>query len=178
MVEGFESEYLNAKERAILTLGMSGQSRLPSNRKVRECIGRITQYQLGNEEVKRRIYEMRVIAERIMSLIDDCDPFLIGSTLSGEIRNGSDIDLHAYSDDFQILKERLHLFGIDDVEEEFVENMKGSFCHLKWNEQGYPVEITLYPWSWRELIPISSVTGKPMKRAELKSVRKLLRTPG
>lgn len=174
MVEGFESEYLHAKELAILKLGMSGQTRLPSNRKVRECIGRITQYQLGEDEVKRRIRAMRLIALRIMSIIEDYDPFLIGSTLSGEIRGGSDIDLHAYGDDFQILKEQLQLFGYEDVQEEFVENLKGSFCHLTWSEQGFPVEITLYPWSWREVIPISSVTGKPMKRADLHAVKKLV----
>ncbi len=174
MVEGVETEYLNAKDRAILTLGMSGQTRRPSNRIIRQCIGLITQYQLGEEEVQRRIREMRTIAERVMCAIEDSDPFLIGSTLSGEIRGGSDIDLHAYGDDFHILKDQLELFGFENVEEEFVENLKGSFCHLRWNEREYPVEITFYPWSWRDVVHISSVTGKPMKRADLKMVRRLL----
>jgi len=109
-----------------------------------------------------------------MNVIDDCDPFLIGSTLSGEIRVASDIDLHAYCDEFQMLKDRLIFWGYEEVEEEIVENSKGRFVHLKWYEREYPVEITVYQWSWRHIVPISSVTGKPMKRADSYAVAKLL----
>src|SRR5579885_2416394 len=86
MAEGTESEYLQAKERAMLMLGLSTQCRLPSNRKIKDCIARITRAELGPEEVSRRVNEMRKIAEEIMCILDDFDPFLIGSTLSGKIR--------------------------------------------------------------------------------------------
>jgi len=174
MVDGVENEYLHAKHRALGMLGLSDQTRLPSNRKIKECIGQITKDLLGEMEVKRRIFEMRTIAMEIMEHIEDYDPFLIGSTLSGKIRNTSDIDLHAYCDDFETLKEHLIHWGYEEVEEELIENSKGSFVHLKWHEQDYPIEITVYPWSWRDLIPYSSVTGKPMKRADLMSVRRLV----
>ena len=174
LVDGSECEYLQAKERAMMMLGLSSQSRLPSNRKVKDCIAHLTAAELGVDEVRRRVKEMRAIAEQIMSVIEDYDPFLIGSTLSGQVRNGSDIDLHAYSDDFTVLKVRLIEWGYEDVDEEVVENRKGKFVHLKWQEGGYPVEITVYPWSWRDIVMHSSVTGKPMRRADLHSVRNLL----
>lgn len=175
MVEGTETEYLQAKERALMMLGISDMSRLPSNRQVKDCIESLTRSQLGVDELKRRLREMREIAEQIMAVISDCDPFLIGSTLSGQIREASDIDIHAYSDDSAILAGQLSTVGYQNVEEEFVENRKGKFVHLRWQEKGYPVEITVYPWSWRHITPISSVTGKPMKRADLEAVRGLLK---
>jgi predicted nucleotidyltransferase len=175
LLDGSESEYLQAKERAQMMLGLSGQNRLPSNRKIKEWIAQLTVSELGVDEVKRRVREMRQIAEQIMVTIEEHDPFLIGSTLTGEVRESSDIDLHAYADDFTTLKEHMVIWGYEDVEAEVVENRKGKFVHLKWYERNYPVEVTVYPWSWRDIVMYSSVTGKPMKRADLKAVRHLLR---
>lgn len=175
MVEGSENEYLHAKERAMMMLGLSSQTRLPSNKKIKNWIGRITKEELGADEVNRRVKEMREIALAIMSIIEASDPFLIGSTLSGQIRHTSDIDLHAYSDDFEEVRNVLAEWGYKDIEEEIVHNMKGEFIHLKWLERDYPVEITIYPWSKRDDLPYSSITGKPMKRADIFAVRNLLR---
>jgi len=174
MVDGLESEYLAAKERAVQMLGLGSQTRLPSNRKIRECIALLTREQLGGTEVDRRLVEMRSIAGEIMIALADFDPFLIGSTLSGDIHATSDIDLHAYCDDSSQLQERLNEWDFENVEEEFVENRKGKFVHLRWVEKGYPVEVTVYPWSWRDLIPMSSVTGKPMRRVDAAQLRRLL----
>jgi hypothetical protein len=173
LADGSESEYLHAKERASMMLGVSG-TRWPSNRRIKDLIGQITEAEIGPDEVKRRVREMREIAAEIMEIIDHCDPFLIGSTLSGKVRSGSDIDLHAYSDDCNEIKDLLSEYGYDSVEEELIGNSKGEFVHLKWNERAYPVEITIYPWSERDVVPYSSVTNKPMKRAPLGQVRKLL----
>lgn len=179
MVDGVESEYLNAKERAMMMLGLSDQSRMPSNRQIKECIQSLTKEELGEDEVKRRLRQMREIAAALMATIEDFDPHLIGSTLTGEIRATSDIDLHAYCDDLEVLLNRLSDCGYEDIEVEQIENRKGNFVHFRWAEEGYPVEITIYPWSWRELVMYSSVTGKPMKRANLKMVNGLLKqAPG
>ncbi|MBZ0188679.1 MAG: hypothetical protein K8F91_20705 [Candidatus Obscuribacterales bacterium] len=175
MIDGIETEYLQAKERAVLMLGLSSQTRLPSNRKVRECIAQLTRLSLGADEVERRLNLMREIACRIMAVIDDYDPHLIGSTLSGDIRDNSDVDLHAYCDEHDLLVELLFDEGFESVETEVVENQKGSFTHLRWMEENIPVEITVYPWSWKEITLYSSVTNKPMKRASFGQVQALLK---
>lgn len=176
MVDGVESEYLHAKERAMMMLGLTNMDRMPSNREVRQWIGRLAKLEIGEEEVKRRVRAMREIAVAIMAELDDFDPFLIGSTLSGEIRENSDIDLHVYADNFETIKDVLESAGYEEIEEEHIENRKGHFVHLKWYEGAYPVEITIIPVSERAVIPMSSVTNKPMKRADLTAVQRLLVT--
>ena len=175
MVDGTETEYLYAKERAVLMLGLSSHARMPSNSTVKEYIERLAKLRLGEEEVHRRLCQMRQIAAQIMTLIEDYDPFLIGSTLSGAINEKSDIDLHAYSDEFEIVKSLLADAGYRDIEEELIENRKGSFIHLRFQQSRYTVEITIYPWSWRDKILNSSITGKAMKRASLAALKHLLR---
>lgn len=175
MVDGAENEYLHAKERAMLMLGLTSLNRMPSNREVREWIGRLSRMDIGEEAIKRRLREMRLIAAEIMAELDDFDPYLIGSTLAGNIRENSDVDLHAYCGHWEEIKDRLIAAGYEEAEEELVENRKGSFIHIKWLEGNYPVEISLHPWSDRDVIPISSVTGKPMKRVDLGGLQRLLR---
>lgn len=174
MVERIETEYLHAKERAILMLGLPYNTPYPTNRQIKECIAQLTRQQMGAEVMAARVRQMREIAEEIMTVLVDFDPYLIGSTLSGQIRDSSDIDLHVYCDHFAEVKERLASFEYEGVEEELVENQKGTFVHLRWLELGFPVEITVHTWSQRGEVMKSSITGKPMKRADLEHVRKLL----
>ncbi|MDZ4833226.1 MAG: hypothetical protein SGJ27_05430 [Candidatus Melainabacteria bacterium] len=175
MATGLDAEYLHAKERALLMLGVTNSQRMPSNRMIKEYIGRYTKAELGEEEHQRRLREMRQIAFGIMTALEPYDPFLIGSTRSGKIRLTSDVDIHAYCDDYEELKQALSDWGYEEAEEELVENAKGSFVHLKWFEKNYPVEITVYPWSWRDVLLYSSVTQRPMKRVDIRGVQALLR---
>ncbi len=176
MLDGAENEYLHAKERATLKLGISGHNLFPSNKKIKTMISLLAKVELGEQEVKNRVRRMREIALDLMLIIEENDPFLIGSTLSGKIRATSDIDLHAYADSPLEIQEKLEMCGYKDIELEEIENLKGYFMHLKWEEEGFPVEITVYPWRNRDVQPISSVTGKLMKRAHAVALKKILST--
>ena len=178
MVARIETEYLHAKERAILMLGLPYNTPFPTNKQIKEYIRKLTRQQMGAEAMAGQVAQMRAIAEEIMSVLEDFDPFLIGSTLSAQIRDSSDIDLHVYCDHFLEVKERLISFGYQGVEEEVVENLKGRFVHLRWLEEregrAYPVEITVHDWSQRGEVFYSSITKKPMKRADLAKLRRML----
>jgi len=177
MVERIETEYLHAKERAILMLGLPYNTPYPTNRQIKRCIARLTKNRMGPGPMAARVQQMRELAEEIMTVLVDFDPHLIGSTLSGQIRESSDIDLHVYCHHYTEVQMRLLSFGYEGVEEELVENQKGTFVHLRWLEQGIPMEITVHSWEQRGAVMFSSVTGKPMKRADLEAVRKLLSRP-
>ncbi len=134
MLDGAENEYLHAKERATLKLGISGHNRLPSNKKIKNMISLLACNELGEDKIKSRVRGMREIALALMLLIEEHDPFLIGSTLSGKIRATSDIDLHAYADEPLEIQDKLIQYGYEDVDMEEIENLKGYFVHLKWEE--------------------------------------------
>jgi hypothetical protein len=181
MVERIETEYLHAKERAILMLGLPYNTPYPTNRQIKDCIAKLTRNQLGPDVMAHRVRTMRLIAEELMTILVDFDPYLIGSTLSGQIRDSSDIDLHVYCNHYSEVETRLRQFQFNNVQPEYVENQKGTFVHLRWletrDDTAFPIEITIHHWSQRHEIPISSVTGKPMKRADLPALRRLLQSP-
>src|SRR4051812_27300567 len=129
MVNHIETEYLHAKERAILMLGLPYNTPYPTNKQIKEYIRQITRKQMGPAAMDARVRTMRELAEEIMSVLEDFDPHLIGSTLSGQIRDSSDIDLHVYCHHFSEVKARLVTFGYENVDEELVENQKGTFVH-------------------------------------------------
>lgn len=174
MVQRIETEYLHAKERAILMLGLPYNTPYPTNKQIKGYIARLTKSQMGPQVVATRLREMREIAEEIMTVLIDFDPYLIGSTLSGQIRSSSDIDLHVYCNHHDEVAGRLKSFGYEDVDAEHVDNLKGTFTHLRWLENSYPVEITVHKWSQLGEVFYSSITHKPMKRADILEVRALV----
>ena len=172
MIERSETEYLYAKERARLTLGLPDSYPLPSNRQIKKCIKLFTQNEMGKESFLNQLTEMRTLAEEIMTILEENDPHLIGSVAQGTIRKDSDIDIHAYGNPEEI-KQKLENFNYQNIEIETVENEKGEFSHIQLVEK-FRVEITVYSWEDRLEIPYSSVTGKPMLRFTLQQTRKLL----
>ncbi len=92
---GAEKEYKQAKERAAETLGTHF---LPSNLEVALELDRIAEENEGSQR-KERLIQMRKEALKIMKLLGAYQPVLIGSVWRGTIKQGSDIDIAAYTDE-------------------------------------------------------------------------------
>ena len=100
MYEREESEYFTAKRKAARRLGVEYRFRpkdLPSNREIRDQIQALANLYEGDKR-KDHLCEMRLAALRMMRLLCAFRPKLIGSTLTGHVRKGSDIDIHVFSD--------------------------------------------------------------------------------
>ena len=63
MVERVETEYLHAKERAILLLGLPYHTPYPTNRQIKHYIGLLTKKRMGAEAMAGRVRRMREVAE-------------------------------------------------------------------------------------------------------------------
>src|SRR5262245_35425870 len=134
MYQRQESEYYRAKLKAArrLARGWVKPEDLPSNREIRDEIQALARLYEGDRRTEN-LREMRVEALRLMRLLRSFRPRLIGSTLTGHVRRGSDIDLHVFADSVEAVAGALDLEGIVyEVERKRVRKHEGDqvFTHL------------------------------------------------
>src|SRR5215216_1703100 len=95
-----ESEYYTAKKKAAhqICKGWVKPADLPSNVEVRDQIQTLARLFEGESRTDN-LLAMRLAALAMMRRLAPFRPRLIGSVLTGHVRQGSDIDLHVFSDD-------------------------------------------------------------------------------
>src|SRR5437762_7593983 len=118
MDERVESEYFTAKRKAAKRLCRGGvkPSDLPSNAEIRDQIQLFARLHEGDQRTKH-LRAMRLAALRLMRLLRAFKPRLIGSVMTGHVRQGSDIDLHLFTDSVALVTQLLEGEGYQfDVE--------------------------------------------------------------
>jgi len=178
MYERRETEYYRAKMKAARRIcqGWVKPSHLPGNAEIRDEIQRMASLFEGDGRFDR-LKEMRVEALRIMRLLAHCRPKLIGSVLTGHIRQGSDIDIHVFASNVEAVTSSLDNEGMDyDVEHKRVRKFgeERVFTHIHIRDR-FPIELTLYPPDRSSYVFKSSITGKAMERATLPELEDFLR---
>lgn len=178
MYERQESEYFTAKRKAARTLGLEYRHHpgdLPSNRELRDQIQCLAQFYEGDARTQD-IRAMRLEALRMMRLLSAFRPKLIGSVLTGHVRQGSDIDLHVFSNHLSsvttVLEEQNLRF---DVQKKRVLklNEERIFTHIHIHDR-FSFELTLYAESQASYVFKSSITGGPIERASIAELEQLL----
>ncbi len=172
-----ESEYYRAKMKAARRIcrGWVKPADLPTNREIRDEILSMARLHEGNRR-KVGLREMRFEALRIMRLLRAFRPRLIGSTMTGHVRAGSDIDLHVFADNVEGITGALESEGLPcDVEHKRVRKQGENriFTHVQVQNQ-FPIEITVYPSDLAHYVFKSSITGKAIERASIAELEQLL----
>ncbi len=103
-----EKEYKQAKQRAAETLGAR---LLPSNRDIALELDKIADEMEGPERTEKLV-QMRKDALRIMVMLGDFHPRLVGSVWRGTAHKNSDIDIEAFCPDPTKVVERLRQNGL------------------------------------------------------------------
>ncbi len=177
MYERQETEYFQAKIKAAgrLTKQRLKPADLPSNAEIREEVQNLARMFEG-ESRAHHLQQMRVEAIRMMKLLAKYQPRLIGSVLTGHVRSGSDIDLHIFADQIESVTAELAYHGIS-CEVQYKRIQKNGerqlYKHIHVMDR-YPFELTVYP-SNRSSFPFrSSITGKPIEKANLSQLEILL----
>ncbi len=180
MYEEGVSEYRDAKRKAARQFGaekaLSLGSHLPSNAEIHRELQRLIG--LYEEELlPERLLHLRSIALRQMETLATFHPYLVGSALSGAVTERSDIDLHLFAESCEEVEEFLRGEGIPFEQEVVTIRHGGEFFeypHIYMEDEGVVVECTVYPLQDIHRIPKSSITGRPMERANVKRVRKII----
>lgn len=180
MYEEGVSEYRDAKRKAARQFGsekaLSLGSHLPSNSEIHGELQRLIG--LYEEQVlPERLMRLRLQALRQMEILASFRPYLVGSVLSGAVTERSDIDLHLFADSCETVEELLHREGIPFEQEVVTIRHGGEFFeypHIYLDDEGVVVECTVYPLEDIHRVPKSSITGRPMERANAKRLIKLI----
>src|SRR6266478_8946844 len=99
MYQRVESEYYTAKRKAAKRLCRHSlkPEDLPSNAEIRDQIQTFARLHEGDRRTAN-LRTMRLDALKLMRLLRQFKPRLIGSVMTGHVRKGSDIDVHLFSD--------------------------------------------------------------------------------
>lgn len=172
-----ESEYFRAKLKASKRFchGWVKPADLPSNAEIREEIQSFARLYEGDKRFDQ-LREMRVHALSLMRLLARFRPRLIGSVLTGHIRQGSDIDIHVFSDNLEPLTRVLDDQGMQyDVERKKVtkHGEERIFTHVHVRDR-FNYELTVYTADQAHYVFKSSITGKAIERASIAELEQFL----
>ncbi|MEM6798016.1 MAG: tRNA adenylyltransferase, partial [Planctomycetota bacterium] len=184
MYERQESEYFRAKMKAARKLGLAGRGRgrgwakpadLPSNAEIRDQVQVFARLYEGEQRTPN-LQAMRLAALRMLRLLAPLRPRLIGSVLTGHVRQGSDIDLHVFSDSLEAVTHLLDGEALAyEVERKQVrkQGQQQTFRHVHVRGE-WPFELTVYADRDAHYVFKSSITGKAIERASAKQLEQLL----
>lgn len=172
-----ETEYYRAKMKAgrKICRGWVKPSLLPSNTEIRDEIQRFVALYEGDTRFDN-LRDMRLTAWRMMCLLRNFKPKLIGSTFTGFIRRGSDIDIHLFTSSIEAVAATLDEHGLFfDVEHKRVRKHgeERTYTHIHVHEK-FPVELTCYAADQAHVAFKSSITGKTIERANIDEFEHLL----
>ncbi|GAB4139506.1 MAG: tRNA adenylyltransferase [Planctomycetaceae bacterium] len=178
MYQRRESEYYRAKLKAAKRIcrGWIKSSDLPSNAEIREEVLRLAHTYEGDSH-REKLREMRISALWIMRVLAKFRPRLIGSTWTGHIRQGSDIDIHVFSTSAEAIAAALDAEGLTyDVERKRISKHgeERVFTHIHVQDR-FPIELTVYSPDKVNYVFKSSITGKAIERASIEELEMLLR---
>ncbi len=173
-----ESEYQRAKWKAAkkVQIGWVRPADLPSNAEIRDQVLILARLHEGSLTHSDRLHQMRLRALWWMEHLAEFHPRLIGSVLTGHIREGSDIDIHVFSGSPSVVASRAEETGAAvEVERKRVlkDNESRVFTHVHVRDV-FPIEITIYEANLLGHRFKSSITGKPIERATADQLGKLI----
>ncbi len=171
------SEYLPAKLKAArrVARGDFKPSDLPSNSEIRDQVQIWANLHEGQQRTEN-LRDMRLEALRMMRVLRTFRPRLIGSTLTGHVRRGSDIDLHVFSDSIEAVAAALDAEGFSyEIERKRVRKLgrEQTFVHIHVADR-FPFELTIYAANMAHYAFKSSITGKAIERASIAELEQFL----
>ncbi|QEG38472.1 HD domain-containing protein [Roseimaritima ulvae] len=173
-----ESEYYQAKRKAArrTASGWVRPADLPSNAEIRDEVRMMARLIEGERPHQDRLQSMRLRAVWWMDQLQMFHPRLIGSVLTGHVREGSDVDIHVFSGNPSAVASKVEDIGMR-CELERKRLVKDGQCRVFTHihiRDTYPIELTIYEPALLGHRFRSSIDGKPIPRATAAELRRLI----
>lgn len=170
-------DYRRAKIKAAEKLGMKNSGALPGNAEIELAVSEHLQL-FGRESHADFMSILRAAGLSAMELLSVFDPRLVGPALSGTASETSPVNLHVFSDSPELVAMHLSDLGVGyRAYERRIRSRRDqldTFAGFAFVHDDVTIEATVFPVDGIRQAPISPVDGKPMKRADMKTVRELI----
>jgi predicted nucleotidyltransferase len=177
MAEHGIEDFLQAKRKAADRLGVHDVAVLPKNIEIEDAL-RAHLRLFSRDTHDHTLKEQRRIALETMRMLDEFQPRLVGSVLTGTATTYSDINLHLFADASETVAIRLMDMRVPHEFYERRVKMDGersvNYPALRFEANGRTVDATIFPIDGIRQSPYSPVDGRPMKRADAREVAALV----
>ena len=177
MAEEGIADFHAAKRKAAHRLGVTTRQDLPSNQEI-ELELRVYQSLFHGENQQHHVDRLRRTALEAMQFLDEFDPRLVGSVLDGTAGQHTPVQLHIFADtpediDFFLMEKGVP-FKTDTQIIKFSAAEKRTLPRVTFVAGDVPVQLVIFPSEGTRQAPCSPVHGRPMQRANLRTVSELL----
>lgn len=178
MAEHGIRDFLVAKRKAAERLGASDVGAvLPKNVEIEQALA---EYQrlFGGESHVESLHAQRRAALNAMLYLQEFEPRLVGSVLSGTATEHSDVQLHLFTDYAESVTIKLMDGGIPHEVTEKRVRMNAervlAVPGVRFELDDQSIEAIVFPMDGIRQAPVSPVDGRPMRRANKMEVEALL----
>jgi hypothetical protein len=169
-------DFLQAKRKAAVRLGVTDAAILPRNTEIEAAIKHHHRL-FSAERHEDELAQLRRAALQAMRLLADFQPRLVGPVLTGTASAHTDISLHVFTETPESITLRLDDRGIPhEVGERRLRfgDRTVAYPSLRFVAGRQPVDAVVFPLDGIRQSPVSPVDGKPMRRAAAHEVEGLL----
>jgi hypothetical protein len=177
MVEHGVDDYLFAKRKAALRLGVGEHAAMPKNSEVEAALAEYQRLFAADTHADT-VTAQRRAALAAMHLLEEFEPRLVGAVLSGTSTPYQGIDLHLFSDTPEAVTIKLLERGIRYRIAERRVRMNAErvlqYPSLSFEAADHEIEATVFPVDGIRQAPLSPTDGRPMHRAARDELEELL----
>ncbi len=179
LLQNGSRDYYAAKHKAALHLGAADTRNMPSNTEIESALQeyqRIFRADRQPAELRR----LRKAALHAMQFFKDFNPRLVGSVLRGTADEHSVVTLHVIAAtveeiDLFLLQYNIP-FEMGEKRVRFQTDVMQNLAVYRFVAEDVPIEMVVFPQDGPRQPPLSPLDSKPMPRADIQALEKLLQT--
>lgn len=177
MAEHGIQDYLVAKRKAAERYGVTDNAVLPKNTEIEEALAGY-QRLFGGEQHVDVLQKLRRVALRAMQLLEAFEPRLVGPVLAGTATGHTDIQLHVFTDNpeavYMHLMDRRYAYEVFERRMRIQADRQITVPAVRFEMGDETIEAAVFPKDGIRQAPVSPVDGKPMRRAGVGEVERLV----
>lgn len=177
MAEEGVVDFHAAKRKAAQRLGVTLRQDMPANQEIEDQLRAYQSlFQAGRHD--SALNKFRNTALEAMRFLKNYEPRLVGSVLDGTAGEHAVVQLHLFVEMLEginlFLMEKGIPFETGMVSVKYASGERSNYPRLTFLAGDVPIELVIFPLEGLRQAPCSTVSGRPMVRATVKTVEELV----